>query len=65
MATVVAYLRRTFETVPTLYRIERDVGFDPRAEARPAAHDFTADRLAAGAEMLASLWLSAWAEGSR
>ncbi len=64
-AAVLAYLETTFATVPALYRIERDVGFDPDGPRNPVAHAFAADRLAAGAEMLARLWLSAWSDGSR
>jgi hypothetical protein len=30
-----------------------------------ATRDFAAERLAAGAEMLATLWLQAWVEGTR
>ena len=64
-AEVLGYLRETFAEVPTLYALERDHGFDPDSAARPAARDFAAERLAAGAEMLASLWYSAWLEGTR
>lgn len=64
-ADVVEYLRRTFAEVPTLYRLDRDIGFDPDAGTDPATRDFAAERLAAGAEMLAMLWWSAWLEGAR
>ena len=50
--------------VETLYRLDRDVGFDPEAPAHPAARDFAARRLAAGARMLAALWWSAWLESA-
>ncbi len=50
--------------VETLYRLDRDVGFDPEAPADPAARAFAAERLAAGARMLASLWWSAWVESA-
>jgi hypothetical protein len=62
---VFTYLYRTFSEVERLYRLERDVGFDPERAASPAARDFTADRLAAGAQMLRVLWWSAWLEGVR
>jgi len=61
--TVVQYLRTTFATVPELYRIDRDAGFDPRGPASEQARDFAVDRLAAGSEMLAALWQAAWLEG--
>ncbi len=60
-----AYLERSFETVPELYRIERDHGFVPGGTPAPEAQAFAADRLAAGAEMLAALWLSAWRGSAR
>ena len=50
--------------VETLYRLDRDVGFDPGAPADPATLDFAAERLAAGARMLAALWWSAWMESA-
>ena len=50
--------------VETLYRLDRDVGFDPEKPAAPAARDFAAERLAAGARMLAVLWWSAWLESA-
>lgn len=61
---VFGFLYRTFAEVEALYRLERDVGFSPDRAANRAARDFTADRLAAGAEMLALLWWSAWLEGT-
>ena len=39
-------------------------GFDPEAEMNPETRDFAADRLAAGAQMLAALWWSAWLESA-
>ncbi len=50
--------------VETLYRIERDVGFDPDKPASPEAREFAARRLASGADMLAALWWSAWLESA-
>ena len=50
--------------VETLYRLDRDVGFDPEQPADPAARDFAAKRIAAGARMLAVLWWSAWVESA-
>lgn len=59
------YLRRTHDEVVTLYRLEKEARFDPGAPP-PATHrDFTATRLAAGAEMLRDLWWSAWTDSAR
>lgn len=62
---VLEYLRATHAELETLYRLDRDVGFDPAGPLRAPARDFAADRLAAGATMLAVLWRSAWQEGTR
>jgi hypothetical protein len=59
---VMRYLGETRAHVDILYRLERDVGFDPGARPRPEAVSFAAERLAAGASMLAVLWRSAWEE---
>ena len=59
-----SYLLETFAEVEELYRLDRDVGFDPFDSPDAEALDFTADRLAAGASMLATLWLSAWEESA-
>jgi len=60
---VIGFLLATHEEVEALYRIERDVGFDPNRPAHPEAASFAADRLAAGAGFLATLWWSAYLEG--
>lgn len=64
-AAVFAYLSDTHSLVEELYRLDRDVGFHPDAPVRSETVDFTARRLAAGARMLAVLWLSAWEESER
>ncbi len=61
---VVAHIREAHAEVETLYRLDRDVGFDPEQPAHPAATNFAAARIAAGADMLASLWWSAWLESA-
>jgi hypothetical protein len=61
-SAVVRYLRSTHELVEDLYRLDRDVGFAVSGSPRAEAVDYAASRLAAGAEMLAVLWLSAWEE---
>jgi hypothetical protein len=48
--------------VETLFRLERDVGFDQAGPLRAPTRDFAADRLAAGAAALRTLWWSAWLE---
>ena len=48
--------------VDTLYRLDRDIGFDPAGATESTTRDFAAERLAAGADMLAVLWWSAWLE---
>ncbi|MDH5590191.1 MAG: hypothetical protein OEZ65_02685 [Gemmatimonadota bacterium] len=57
---VMDYVRASHAEVETLYRIDRDVGFDPDAPADASAVHFAAERLAAGADMLSALWWSAW-----
>ncbi|MDE2982948.1 MAG: hypothetical protein OXU74_17290 [Gemmatimonadota bacterium] len=61
---VLAHIQEAHAEVETLYRLDRDVGFDPEQPAHPAAKDFAAVRLAAGADMLAALWWSAWLESA-
>lgn len=64
-AAVHDYLARTHAEVTTLYRLEKIQRFDPESPP-PASHrDFTAHRLAAGAEMLRDLWWSAWIDSER
>ena len=63
-AAVRRHILESHAEVETLYRLDRDVGFDPEAPADPGARDFAARRLAAGARMLASLWWSAWVESA-
>jgi hypothetical protein len=61
---VLEHVRSSHAEVPTLYRLDRDSGFDPSRPAAPATRDFAAERLAAGARMLADLWWSAWLESA-
>lgn len=62
---VVEHIAKSHAEVETLYRIEQEVGFAPDRPAAAQAGDFAARRLAAGAEMLAVLWWSAWLESAR
>ncbi|NJD20178.1 MAG: hypothetical protein FIA95_12960 [Gemmatimonadetes bacterium] len=50
--------------VETLYRLETEVGFDPAGATRAETRDFAAARIAAAAEMLRTLWWSAWLESA-
>lgn len=62
--TIMEYIRASNAQVPVLYRLDRDVGFDPSRAPTPATRDFAAERLAVGARMLADLWWSAWLESA-
>ena len=61
---VIAHIMDAHEEVEMLYRLDRDAGFDPEEPADPASRDFAAARIAAGADMLAALWWSAWLESA-
>ena len=61
---VIDHIRGSNAQVEALYRLDRDVGFDPNRPARPETRDFAAERLAVGARMLADLWWSAWLESA-
>ncbi len=56
-------IETTFAEVEPMYRLDRDVGFEPDLPADSVALAFVSDRIAAGSMMLASLWYSAWLEG--
>jgi hypothetical protein len=61
---VVDYIGASNAEVETLYRLDRDIGFDPTRPANPETRDFAAERLAVGARTLADLWWSAWLESA-
>ena len=63
-AAVMGAIRDSSDQVDTLYRLDRDVGFDPAGPLRAETRDFAAARLAAGAAMLRDLWWSAWQESA-
>ena len=63
-AAVMQHVLASNALVETLYRLEKDVGFDPVGPLRAETRDFAADRLAAAADMLRSLWWSAWSESA-
>lgn len=58
-ATAMAHVEESNALVETLYRIDRDGGFDSH-DGTPEAREFAARRLAAGASMLRDLWWSTW-----
>ena len=64
-AAIRAHIGEAHRLVPTLYRIDRDVGFAEEGPAHPEAEAFAVERLAAGASMLRDLWWSAWVESGR
>lgn len=61
---VLAHILQAHQLVETLYRLDRDIGFDPDEPAAEATVEFAASRIAAGAQMLAGLWFSAWLESA-
>jgi hypothetical protein len=58
-AAVLAYIHESHAQVTPLYELEQRFGFAP-GRATPETVAFTAVRLAHGAEMLRSLWYTAW-----
>jgi hypothetical protein len=58
------HVRASHAEVERLYELEQEEGFDPFADAAPELRDFAARRLAAGADMLRTLWWSAWLESA-
>ena len=61
---VLSHILESHDQVEMLYRIDRDVGFEPDQPAHESAVEFAAARIAAGADMLAVLWWSAWLESA-
>ncbi len=61
-SAVMGHILEAHAEVERLYALDRDEGFDPFAPASEMAVNFAARRMAAGAEMLATLWWSAWLE---
>ena len=51
--------------VETLYRIDRDGGFDPLGPVSREGLEFATDRLAVGATLLRDLWWSAWTNSAK
>jgi hypothetical protein len=63
-AAVLEHIAKSNSRVETLYRLDRDAGFEPDRPAAPGARAFALERLTDGAEMLRTLWWSAWRESS-
>lgn len=61
-AAVMAFIQASNDLVVPLYELEKRHGFDPKAPAAAATERFAIERLAAGSQMLRSLWYSAWME---
>jgi hypothetical protein len=57
-----AYLRHSNSLVERVYQLDQEHGFD--GEGTPAAKQFTAERLAAGASMLRDLYVAAWVKSA-
>lgn len=58
-ADIVGYLVDSANLTPELYRLEKAARWDA-ANTRPESKKFVAARLAAGSQMLANLWYTAW-----
>jgi len=56
---IVGYLIDTSKLAPELYRMEKAARWEA-GNTRPEAKKFVASRLAAGSQMLANLWYTAW-----
>ena len=62
-ADIMKYLLQTFDRVPELYRMEKTgrwEGNNKNADSKK----FVVERLAAGSQMLANLWYTAWLDSS-
>jgi len=64
-AAALGEVRESNSLVETLYRIDRDGGFDLFKPVSREGLDFAASRLAAGASMLRDMWWSAWKNSER
>ena len=56
---VLSHIRESHARVVDLYRLDRDVGFDPE-RSDPRTESFAVERLVSGARMLRDLWWTAW-----
>jgi len=62
-ADIMTYLLKTNSTVDALYQMDLQHHFD-RNNTDPAAKKFVSSRLAAGSQMLANLWYTAWLDSA-
>jgi hypothetical protein len=53
------FLFESFRLAPELYRMEKTARWEA-SNRDPRSKEFVASRLAAGAQMLANLWYTAW-----
>jgi hypothetical protein len=60
-ADVLAFLRDSHSRLERLYELDQVEAFGPQ-NRNPLHHEFTVERLAAGANMLRDLWWTAWLE---
>ena len=58
-ADIMKYLLQTFDRVPEVYRMEKTARWDANNQ-NAESKKFVAERLAAGSQMLANLWYTAW-----
>ena len=64
-ATALQLIRNSNSLVETLYRIDRDGGFNPLGPVPREGFAFATDRLAVGATYLRDLWWSAWTNSAK
>jgi len=62
-ADIMKYLLETYSNVDKLYAMEKTARWEG-SNASPEAKKFVAERLAAGSQMLANLWYTAWLDSS-
>lgn len=62
---ILGHIMESHDEVERLYRLDKEIGFDPEAQMNPTTRDFAAERLASGGAMLSLLWWSAWEESGR
>ena len=58
-ADIATYLLESYKLAPELYRMDKIARWDPN-NTRPESKQFVTARLAAGSQMLANLWYTAW-----
>jgi hypothetical protein len=63
-SAVLGHIMGSHRELERLYELDQDPGFDPDRSPHPDARGFTLERLVAGAEMLRTLWWSAWVESA-